>query len=187
VVLASCRAGLGQGCLAGPLYRPLGGRWPAGRGPVLVLGGAVLASGLLEPIAGSVGGLLQAGPEVGREGADELADLGPLGQPAGGLGNPLVAFAASPGPPGGTRRPGRPAALGCLPCVSSCFSAFSVAASGSVPPPTQRPGGHGKYATTGRNPVKWACPNVKTTSVSAGQRPVWWACQDLNLGPHPYQ
>jgi hypothetical protein len=98
VVLASCRAGLGQGCLAGPLYRPLGGRWPAGRGPVLVLGGAVLASGLLEPIAGSAGGLLQAGPEVGPEGADELADLGPFGQPAGGLGNPLVAFAASPGP-----------------------------------------------------------------------------------------
>src|SRR5215216_1000788 len=114
VVIAGCRSGLGQWCPAGPRLRPPGGCRPAGRGPVLVLGGAVLASDLLEPVAGGVGGLLQAGSEAGSDLAGELADLGPLGQPAGGLGDPLVALAASPGPqdvPGG--QPGQQLQLAC--------------------------------------------------------------------------
>jgi hypothetical protein len=96
MVLAGCRSGLGQGRLAGRLRRPPGGSRPAGLGPAL--GGATLASGLPEPIAGAIDGLLQAGFEAGPDVVSELADLGPLGQPTGGLGDPLIALAACPGP-----------------------------------------------------------------------------------------
>jgi hypothetical protein len=96
MVLAGSRSGLGQRRLAGSLRRPPGSSRPTEVG--LVLGGAILASGLLEPIAGAIDGLLQTGSEAGPDVADELADLGPVGQPTGGLGDPLVALAASPGP-----------------------------------------------------------------------------------------
>src|SRR5215218_7625494 len=114
MVLAGRRCGLDQGRLAGPRLRPPAGLWPVGPGPGLASGAAVLASGLLEPVAGGVGGLLQAGSEAGPDLAGELADFGPLGQPAGGLGDPLVALAASPGPqdiPGG--QPGQQLQVAC--------------------------------------------------------------------------